>query len=193
MKRRLLLWACLLLIVGGLTTFCYFAWRENWLQTLWEKRPSITKVEPGYYRVTHVYDGDTIQVDMDGTLEKVRFIGVDTPETHDPDVSEQCYGSEATNFTTDLLLDHSVRLESDPTNSNRDRYERVLRYVYTSDNELVNKKLIELGYGFAYVRFPFIKRDEFLEVETTAKNTGLGLWGGCTTYINNGVYQTTAR
>ena len=193
MKRRVLLWLCLILILGGLITAGYLTWRNKWLQNLWNARPTYTKTAPGFYRVTYVYDGDTIQVDMDGALEKVRFIGVDTPETHDPDVDVQCYGREASNFTTNLLLDKSVRLESDETNSNRDRYDRLLRYVYSEDNVLINKYLIENGYGFAYTRFPFIQKTEFLNAETAAKSQNLGLWSMCGQEVVGGIYQTTMR
>lgn len=193
MKRRVLLWLCLILILGGLITTGYLTWHNKWLQNLWNDRPTYTKTAPGFYRVTYVYDGDTIQVDMDGALEKVRFIGVDTPETHDPDVDVQCYGREASNFTTNLLLDKSVRLESDETNSNRDRYDRLLRYVYSEDNVLINKYLIENGYGFAYTRFPFIQKTEFLNAETAAKSQSLGLWSMCGQEVVGGIYQTTMR
>lgn len=193
MKRQVLLWTCLILLISGFVVFCFIAWREKWPQSLWQNRPQSAKIEPGFYRVTHVYDGDTILVDMDSVLEKVRFIGVDTPETHDPDVAEQCYGAEATKFTTDQLLNKSVRLESDLTNSNRDRYERLLRYVYAENGELMNKALIKQGFGFAYTRFPFLKKGEFLNAETEARDQNQGLWKKCTIYINNGIYQTTAR
>lgn len=191
MKRRVILWLCLALLVSALIGLGVVATNEHWLQRLWANRPMVTKIEPGYYRVTHVYDGDTILVDMDGALEKVRFIGVDTPETHDPDVGVQCFGPEASNYTTELLQDETVRLESDSTNSNRDRYDRLLRYVYAEDGTLVNESLIVQGYGFAYTRFPFIKKDDFVTAETQARESDTGLWGACTPYVNSGgIYQT---
>jgi len=176
--------------VAGLVGFGSLALRDRWIQRLWDNRPMAAKIEPGYYRVTHVYDGDTILVDMDGALEKVRFIGVDTPETHKPGTPVQCYGPEASAFTTDRLQGKTVRLESDPTNSNRDRYDRLLRYVYSKEGMLVNKSLIEQGYGFAYTRFPFLKRNEFVGAETDAKESRRGLWASCTTFVSGGVYQT---
>lgn len=190
MKRRVTLWLCLILLVGAFVALGLAASRDRWFQRLWASRPMATKIEPGYYRVTHVYDGDTISVDMDGSLEKVRLIGVDTPETHDPDVDPQCYGQEATDYTKELLDGETVRLESDSTNSNRDRYERLLRYVYNEDGRLINQGLIEQGYAFAYTRFPFIKKDDFVAVEEVARTTGKGLWSACTPYIKDGVYQT---
>lgn len=135
---------------------------------------------PGMYRVVEFYDGDTIAVDMNGTTEKVRMIGVDTPETHDPRKAVQCFGQSASKFTKDLIGNQEVRLDADPTNQNRDRYNRLLRYVYLPDGRLVNSEIIRQGYGFAYVSFPFQKMDEFRALQTEARTTNRGLWGSCT-------------
>lgn len=191
MKRRVILWLCLLTLLATVGAVSYFASRDRWLQRLWANRPTATKIEPGFYEVTHVYDGDTILVDMDGALEKVRFIGVDTPETHDPDVGVQCFGPEAASYASELLDGEAVRLESDSTNSNRDRYERLLRYVYLADGTLVNRSLISHGYAFAYTRFPFLKKDDFVASEAQARESNAGLWGACTPYVSSGgIYQT---
>jgi len=136
-------------------------------------------VSPGYYRVTKVEDGDTITVDMDGTQERVRLIGVDTPETQDPRKPVQCYGRVASNFTKELIGNQNVRLESDPLSDNRDRYNRLLRYVYLSDGRLVQAEIIRQGYGFAYTSFPFTKSDEFLSFQRVAIDQNLGLWNSC--------------
>jgi micrococcal nuclease len=133
----------------------------------------------GMYSVVSVEDGDTIVVDMAGKEERVRFIGVDTPEVKDPRKPVQCFGRAASNFTKQTIGDGPVRLEADPENTNRDRYSRLLRYVYLSDNTLVNAQLIEEGYGFAYVGFPFTKKAEFKALENQARTQNRGLWGGC--------------
>lgn len=135
--------------------------------------------QPGTYQVTEFIDGDTIAVNMDGTVEKIRMIGVDTPETHDPRKSIQCYGEAAANFTKQLIGGNRVRLEADPTNTNRDRYNRLLRYVYLPDQTLVNAEIIKQGYGFAYTYFPFTKIDEFEATEAEAKASNRGLWASC--------------
>ncbi len=136
-------------------------------------------VPPGYYRVTTFYDGDTIAVDMDGKEEKVRFIGVDTPETHDPRKNVQCYGQIAADFTKKLIGNNPVRLEADPQNTNRDRYNRLLRYAYLPNGALVNAEIIKQGYGFAYIYFPFEQKDTFKLYEQEARQEKLGLWGSC--------------
>jgi micrococcal nuclease len=129
--------------------------------------------------VTDFADGDTLSVDMNGTVEKVRFIGVDTPETHDPRKAVQCFGKAASDFTKNLIGDKPVRLEADQLNTNRDRYNRLLRYVYTQDGTLVNSEIIRRGYGFAYTSFPFGKADEFRALEQQARDSGTGLWAAC--------------
>ncbi|HSX27320.1 MAG TPA: thermonuclease family protein [Patescibacteria group bacterium] len=148
----------------------------GWLNTAQQK---MTVVPPGQYRVTEFFDGDTIAVDMNGSNEKIRFIGVDTPETHDPRKAVQCFGKAAANFTKTLIGNQSVRLEADPLSSNRDRYNRLLRYVYLPNNTLVNAEIIRQGYGFAYVSFPFSKSDEFLAYQKEAREQNRGLWNSC--------------
>lgn len=141
-------------------------------------------VSPGYYRVTEVADGDTISIDMNGKVERVRFIGVDTPETQDPRKAVQCFGKAASSFTKDLIGNQPVRLESDELSTNRDRYNRLLRYVYLPNNDLVQEKIISEGYGFAYTSFPFTKSDHFKQLENRAREQGRGLWGTCSPTLN---------
>lgn len=165
----------------------YVAQQQGWLK-------SATKVvessQPGLYKVTEFYDGDTISVDMNGVSEKVRFIGVDTPETHDPRKAVQCFGKAASAFTKDLIGANRVRLELDPQNSNRDRYSRLLRYVYLPDGRLVNAEIIKQGYGFAYVIFPFSKMEEFKTYQKEAQAAGKGLWNDCTPTKNDEQYRS---
>jgi micrococcal nuclease len=140
--------------------------------------------QPGYYAVTYVHDGDTISVKMDGREEKVRMIGVDTPETIKPNSPVECYGVAASNYLKKLLSNQTVRLEADPINQNRDRYDRLLRYVYTQDNLLVNKAIVEQGYGFAYLSFPFSKAEEFRLAQVDARTNNRGVWSGECTITN---------
>lgn len=135
--------------------------------------------QPGLYRVTKVIDGDTIQVDLQGQRETIRLIGVDTPETKDPRTELQCFGQAASDFTRNLIGMSDVRLEDDPTNNNRDRYNRLLRYVYLADGRLVNAEIISQGYGFAYTLYPFEKQADFTAYERQAREQNLGLWGSC--------------
>lgn len=146
----------------------------------------------GSYRVVEFSDGDTISVDMNGKTERIRFIGVDTPETHDPRKAVECFGRAASEYTKQLIgAEGWVRLEADELSTNRDRYDRLLRYVYTADNLLVQAEIIKNGYGFAYVSFPFSKLEEFREYEKQAREANKGLWSGCQPYLDTKGYIHT--
>lgn len=140
---------------------------------------NIEQNTPGTYAVASFEDGDTITVNMEGKIERVRFIGVDTPETKDPRKPVQCFGKAASAFTKNLISNQRVRLAADPTNSNRDRYNRLLRYIYLPDGTLVNLKIIEEGYGFALTAFPFTKLEEFRQAQVESRENNRGLWSAC--------------
>jgi endonuclease YncB( thermonuclease family) len=138
----------------------------------------------GFFNVTQSNDGDTITVDMAGREEKIRFIGVDTPETEDPRKPVQCFGRAASEFTRSLIGDNPVRLEADPLNTNRDRYNRLLRYVYLPDGTFVNAEIIKQGYGFAYLSFPFEQKEAFAQYQKDAREQNSGLWASCNPETN---------
>ena len=124
-------------------------------------------------QVTRVIDGDTILLDGD---ERVRLIGVDTPETVHPQKPVEYFGKEASAFTRRMVEGEKVRLEYEQGTSREDRYGRTLSYVYLEDGRLLNLEIIEGGYGHAYTRFPFSKMEEFRAAERYARETGKGLW-----------------
>jgi endonuclease YncB( thermonuclease family) len=146
--------------------------------------------QPGLYAVTEFVDGDTIRVDMEGTIEIIRFIGIDTPEKNHPAKPVQCFAQAASKHLREIIGNSDVRLEADPTNSNRDRYDRLLRYVYLPDGTLINAKQIEDGYAFAYLGFPFEKQAEFAALEDTARNQERGLWSACDVILDDGQIST---
>lgn len=162
----------LLVIAIGLTLNNQYRWVPGLATTL-------QATQPGLYRVVEFVDGDTIVVDMNGSRETIRFIGVDTPETHDPRKAVQCFGQAAAGFTRQTLGSQAVRLEADPLSTNRDRYNRLLRYVYLPDGTLVNEKIIHDGYGFYYPYFPFSKSDQFHATQLDAMQNKRGLWASC--------------
>ena len=133
--------------------------------------------------VTRVVDGDTIWVDIGGTEYKVRYIGMDTPETVDPRKPVQCFGKEASVKNTELVFGKIVRLEKDV--SETDRYGRLLRYVWVVDVEsgteiMVNAELVRLGYAQISTYPPDVEyQDYFLELQDEARAANLGLWGSC--------------
>ncbi|HEX7259395.1 MAG TPA: thermonuclease family protein [Candidatus Saccharimonadia bacterium] len=141
-------------------------------------KPNLT-APPGYYPVTSVSDGDTIIVTIAGKPEIIRLIGIDTPETKDPRKPVQCFGKAASAHAQTLLDRKVVRLEGDPANNDRDKYRRLLRYVYLPDGTLVNQYMIKNGFAFAYTLFPFTKMQEFRAAEREARAANRGLWAGC--------------
>ena len=150
--------------------------------------------QPGLYAITRFVDGDTITIDMNGKKETVRMIGVDTPETHKPNTPVQCYGPAAAAYTKNIIGTNKVRLESDQQSTDRDRYKRLLRYVYLPDGRLIQEELIKNGYGFAYTQFPFTKSDSFEQAQADAKNANKGLWGNCNPYQqSNGRWQSNTQ
>lgn len=189
-KRKLLSKRNISLITALIVLALTFAQSRGWLG---ETPQTITENQPGLYAIDHFVDGDTIAVRMNGKSETVRMIGIDTPETHKPDTPVQCYGPAAAAFTKNLIGNNRVRLESDSQNQDRDRYGRLLRYVYLPDGRLVEKELILGGYGFAYTLFPFAKKDEFIAYEKQAEAANKGLWRNCSVSSDNGRKQTNAE
>lgn len=137
------------------------------------------QVKPGLYLVQDVSDGDTIRVQIVGKTETVRLIGIDTPETKDPRVGVQCFGISASKKMTELVRNKWVRLEADTQSDDRDRYGRLLRYVYLEDGTFINEQMVAQGYAFAYTIYPNDKLEEFRSWEAQARASNLGLWAGC--------------
>lgn len=185
-KRRLKAFV-LSLILAGLAAGWQIAAKPHSIPKLTQ---TITSSQPGLYRVTKIDDGDTIVVQSDTSSETVRLIGLDTPEVKDPRKPVQCYAAEASAKTKTLLTGQSVRLEADPIGDNRDKYHRLLRYVYLPDGTLINETLIQQGYAFAYVIFPFTKLDQFKADELSAQKNQLGLWSHCQVDSSSDIKQT---
>ncbi|MDR0668843.1 MAG: thermonuclease family protein [Treponema sp.] len=130
--------------------------------------------------VDHV-DGDTVRVRIRNpplgleAVETIRMIGVDTPETVHPRRDLEFFGKEASEFTRQKLLGKSVFLAFDW--DRRDRYGRLLAYIYGPDGDCHNAALIREGYAHAYTVYSFQFMDEFRALEQEARRTGRGLWG----------------
>jgi endonuclease YncB( thermonuclease family) len=175
-RRRKSPYIIVLALILGCGT--YFAQHDGILVSA---KKTIVVNQPGQYPVVHYTDGDTITVSMNGHDETIRFIGVDTPETHDPRKPVQCYGPAAAAFTKNTISAQGsqVRLAADDLSTNRDRYGRLLRYVYLPDGTLFNQMLIAKGYAFYYPYFPFTRSDDFAAAEKQAQDGFKGLWGNC--------------
>lgn len=158
--RRVLLLSCLL--VAGCT------------------RTAAAPTDPGAATVVEVVDGDTVVVDLAGRRETLRLIGIDTPETVDPDQPPECWGAEASAHTKALLpAGTAVRLTRDV--EARDRYDRLLVYVErTEDGLFVNLDLVAGGWADDYPFPPNVAHQRaFALAVSQARAEGLGLWGTC--------------
>lgn len=139
-----------------------------------------TPLGPDGAVVTYVIDGDTVVVDLGDAEEHVRLIGIDTPEIEHQDLTAECYGPEATTALEALLPEGTtVRLERDV--EPRDRYGRLLAYVFRSDDDLfVNVAMAETGYADALTIEPNVTyRSQVAAAVALAKEQGLGRWGAC--------------
>jgi micrococcal nuclease len=131
----------------------------------------------GTARVERVVDGDTIVVRLDGRSERVRYIGVDTPESVKPGVRVQCFAKSAAKENRRLVLGQAVRLEYDA--EARDRYGRLLAYVWRGDL-LVNAELVRLGYGKPLEIAPNLAHAvELRRLASAARRAHRGLWSRC--------------
>ena len=130
-----------------------------------------------YHIVNRVVDGDTIEVNINGTLEKVRLLGINTRETVDPRKSVECFGIEASNKAKTILAGQNIKLEADSTQGERDIYNRLLRYVFLEDGTNFKKMMISEGYAYEYTYGTSYKyQAEFKQAEKVATEAKRGLW-----------------
>jgi micrococcal nuclease len=133
--------------------------------------------ETNLFPVTSVVDGDTIKVNINGKVETIRLIGIDTPETVDPRKPVQCFGVEASNKAKAILTGKKVSLESDSSQGEFDKYNRLLRYVFLEDKTNFNLLMIKEGYAHEYTYdLPYKYQSEFKQAQNIAEINKKGLW-----------------
>jgi len=152
--------------------------------------PKIIVSKETLYSVTNVVDGDTIDVSINGKVERLRLIGINTPETVDPRKPVECFGVEASNKAKTLLTGKKVYLEKDITQGELDKYNRLLRYVFLEDGTNFNLLMIKEGYAYEYTYdIPYKYQTEFKNAQKVAQSNKAGQWGDIcqneTTMINN--------
>lgn len=166
-----------LITAAALALIFWFVWKYA-IPKL-EQKDNRNKTE---YEVTKVFDGDTFEVLIAGKKEKVRMLGIDTPESYDSDklnsdaertkrdkATIKKLGRLSTNFTKSLIENKKVLLETRPEDDDKDKYGRLLRYVYLPDGTLVNKKIVEEGYAVAFRKFKVYREKELVEAEKDAR------------------------
>ncbi len=168
MSKRKLVFGGLALIVIGLTIS----------PKLDVQAPALAQ---DIYEIKQVIDGDTIEITRYGKPEQVRLIGLDTPETLDPRKPVQCYGNEASDNSKKLLSGQNVRIEFDQQVGERDRYGRLLAYIWLNDG-LINLELIKGGYAheYTYRSQSYKYQNQFKEAESLAKQAQVGFWSPLT-------------
>jgi micrococcal nuclease len=162
--RRALPWVLVVLLAAGYG---------------WARRDEDGGASSTTARVLRVIDGDTILVAVGGRQERVRYIGVDTPETVKPNTPVQCFGKRASAANHRLVDGREVRLIADA--EARDRYGRLLAYVYrVGDGRFVNEALIRGGYATTLAIAPNVRfADRFAALAQQAQDAGRGLWSAC--------------
>ncbi len=129
------------------------------------------------YLVLKVVDGDTFDLQIDGKTERIRMIGIDTPETVDPRKVVQCFGKEASDKMKQLIQGKKLSVEMDASQGERDTYGRLLAYVFLPDGTNVGLSLIKQGYAHEYTYSkPYKYQSAFKAAELAAKTAKVGLW-----------------
>ena len=174
----------LVLAVGGTTVGCSAPEASHSLEPPSTAEPAVlyrpADADTGW-TVTHVRDGDTLVVQRANHSQVIRLIGVDTPEIKDPRKPPECYGREASRFTTRATLGTTVALEFDTIAGRYDRYHRTLAYVWLDEQQMLNQRLVRDGYAreYDYRDQPYTYRPQFRMAQNQATQQHNGLWGEC--------------
>jgi micrococcal nuclease len=131
---------------------------------------------PHTARVLTVHDGDTITVRIDGRTEKVRLVGIDSPELDDERQEYRDAAYAARNYARLRLGGETVTLETESRQPDRDQYGRLLRYVILDDGTNVNEDLVRKGYAHVFDKYQFELKPRFKTAEAEAKREKLGVW-----------------
>jgi micrococcal nuclease len=169
-------WQAFLLIVLLLALAALRQWRPELFE-----RAAPRAVESGTYRVARVVDGDTLV--LADPAERVRLIGANAPESVKPNWPVEPYGPEAAAFTREFLAGGQIRLEFD--GSPRDKYGRILAYVYVGDR-MLNEELIRAGLARAEMQYHYsaAMKSRFRRAEAQAKAARRGIWSATNATAN---------
>lgn len=166
--------------------------------------------DPSYYasdrnivHVTRVIDGDTVEVQFEsGESDKVRIIGVDTPEIFSPNQASEygnitdldCldkWGDAATKYARNILNNKDIKLVHDSKVQKRDYYDRLLAYIDVSGQDF-GELLLKGGYARVYVEGESSRKNDYLQLERLAKSSRLGLWS-CSVSVDTAIQPPTAQ
>lgn len=157
--------------------------------------PTIFLENKKLYPVIKIIDGDTIDVEIEGKIQRVRVIGINTPEVVDPRKQVECFGKEASKKAKELLKGKRVRLEKDETQPEVDKYQRLLRYVFLEDGTDFGLTMIKEGYAYEYTYYlPYKYQQQYKQAQIEAQQNKKGLWADnvCVTpTVSNLITPTT--
>lgn len=162
--------------------------------------PSLSEVVNKHQAiVTKVVDGDTVTVSIEGESETIRIIGINSPETVDPRKSVECFGQKASSMAKEQLAGKKIQLESDTTQGERDKYGRLLRYIWLDDGiSDFGALMIQNGYAYEYTyNTPYKYQAKYKQLQKDAEGAKKGLWADdacpqAQNNINSGASGTTA-
>jgi micrococcal nuclease len=130
--------------------------------------------------IIRIVDGDTAVIEINGRESRVRFIGMNTPESVAQNRPVECFGKEASKRAAEILaINQKVLLENDPSQDSQDRFGRLLRFVWLPDGRLFNLQMIAEGYAYEYTydrANPYKYQQQFREAQRTAEDENRGLW-----------------
>lgn len=132
-------------------------------------------------QVLFVTDGDTFTVKLGETEGIVRVLGINAPETKHSSRGAECFGAEASTYAKQLLVGATVKLQSDPTQSVKDKYGRLLAYVELEDGRDFGQVMIVDGYAYEYTfkGVSYEKQQVYKDSQVQAAEEGAGLWSVC--------------
>lgn len=131
------------------------------------------------FTVVKVIDGDTIDInipDANWSDTRIRLLGIDAPETKDPNKPVMYYGPEASKFVSDTVLKKNITVIMDANSKARDKYSRLLAYIKLENGKILNEELISRGFAYADTRFPHSYYKKYIKLEEKAIKEKKGLW-----------------
>lgn len=141
-----------------------------------QENPNV-EITSDFYEVLKVVDGDTIKVNVNNQVITIRMIGINSPESADPRRPVECFGKESTLKLVEILENKKVKLLADSTQSDKDQFDRYLRYVVLEDETDVNQEMIQDGYAYEFTYdIPYVNQTKYKEAQALAKQNNLGLW-----------------
>jgi len=180
---KILLFLIILALILISVSFAIYFFNFRILEETKAPIAEVKEIVSGVYQITKVIDGDTMEVKIKDKQELVRLIGINTPEVDSPYTKEECFGPEASAYAKKLLDTKEVYLIPDSNGQDRDKYNRLLRYVFLPNGLFINAEILKNGFAYNYIYepFEFMKQFDFWEKE--AKGNKIGLWDKCVSTI----------